>query len=155
MSLTSEQRALVMHLVGEAVSGKGYDGMTRAQLAAALGRHDNTLSNWQKLPEVQEAVKRGILDVETSRDYFKTVMRRNALEAMWHNYEKATESSEKRQYLKMVLEETKDADSDETAVDYTQKSDEELVDLILAHDISPIGITKEQLVQLAHQEGGS
>lgn len=155
MSLTAEQRALVMHMVGEQVSGKGSDSMTRAQLAAVLGRHDNTLANWQKMPEVQEAVKRGIRDMENSRDYFKLVMRRRALEEMWSNYSKATESSEKRQYLKMVLEETKDADTDETAVDLTSKTDEELCDLMLAHDISPVGMTKDELVRLAHSEGGA
>ena len=152
--LTSEQRALVMHIVGEQIAGKNYDGMTRVQLAHLMGRHDNTLANWSKLPEVIEAVKRGVAEVETSRDYFKVIMRRNALEAMWANYQSAKESSEKRQYLKMILEETKDAETDDGAVDFSSKSDEELADLILQHDISPIGITREELARLARKDDG-
>jgi hypothetical protein len=158
--LTSEQKSYVLHLVAEQVSGKPgkdgarrtYDGLSKQGFADLIGRHINTLMNWDKMPEIQDAVKRGFEEVENSRDYFKVVMARHALEEMWVQYGKA-QGAEKRQYLKMIRDETKDAIVDDSSADYSHKTDDELIDIYMNRDVSAIGVTVDELARLAKKEG--
>jgi hypothetical protein len=153
--LTAEQKAYVRHLVAKRMSDKSgtdYGGLTDKAFAELIGRAPSTLRAWAALPEVAQAVEQSVIEVETSSDYMKTVSRHRALEEMWVLYEKA-KGAEKRQLLRMILKETETAETADAPVDFSDLSDDALLDVMLTKDITSVGMTRAELEALRHARG--
>lgn len=131
--LTAAQRAYISHLVSVDydTNQKLKPAMSNREFAKTIGVHYNSLVNWQKLPEFQEQLKRAKEEFSTGKDYFSLVMRQRAHEELVMQYEKAS-GSEKRQYLRMILDETKHVEDYIELPKYQDKTDKELAELILA-----------------------
>lgn len=133
MSLTAVQRDYARLLLAEEATGSG--GMTKTQFAESIDVHRNTLLYWEKSPEFKEHLDRQRkMLTDKGESYIKVILRQKALLEMWEQYGKS-KGAEKRQYLKMVLDETKDAIQDDVPVDYTSMSDEELESLCLTRGL--------------------
>lgn len=148
--MNSAQKAFVRHLVAcEMAKAQGQDKpMSDREFIQVLGYHYNTAGNWKKLPEVQAAFKRALKEIETSRDYFMLCMKQKAREEMWANYEKS-KGNDKRQYLKMIMDETAEVPDYEDTVDYEDMTDEDLANLCMKRDVSVLGMTQGELLRIA------
>lgn len=165
--LSAFDKALVRHLISleldnsdktTTADGRKHNSpksLTDVELADLLNVHVNTVRNHKRLPAVQAAVKKGLEDAESSKDYFTLCLRHRALENMWVEYEKA-KGNDRRQYLRMILDETKGVDeSDSQPVSYEDMTDEDLIATCLSRDVSPLGMTLAQLRAKAKGESCS
>ena len=147
--LNAFQKAYVRHAVAQEIEKR--DGaantITDAAFADVMGVHPNTIKNTKKNPAVAEAVQRGVEELDVNHDYYLLSLKRRATEELWVNYTQAT-GPEKRHYLVKLLDITKDVEEYDDAPDYTDLSDEDLVALCLKRDVSPLGMSRDELKAL-------
>jgi len=148
--LSAAQKSFVKHKVAQDIARQeGREAMSDGAWAAACGFHKNTAINYNKNPEVKKAIADELKQARESKDFFKFAMRRVALEELWVNYDKAKkDSAEKRHYLKLILEETKDIEEAKESVDYSALCDEDLEAIIFKCEVSPLAKTSEELMAL-------
>ena len=144
--LNAFQKAYVRHAVAQEIEKRdgGISTITDAAFADVMGVHPNTIKNTKKNPAVAEAVLRGVEELDVNHDYYMLSLKRRAHEELWVNY-KAASGAEKRHYLTKLLEITKDVEEYDDAPEYTDMTDEDLVALCLKRDISPLGMSREEL----------
>jgi hypothetical protein len=143
----------VRHLVAkelELSDGGKRQVMTDQSLAELLGIHVQTMKQRKQRPEIKAAVAAQLEEIRENKDLFKACMRHRALEELYRNYEKAS-GAEKRQYLKMILDQTEDVDEGPDTVDYSELSDEDLVNKALQRGVSVMGMTAAQLKRLTEK----
>lgn len=146
--LNPVQRAAVRHLVAYDFSPPEAR-MTHESWCEVVGISVRTLQNWMKgNEEFRVAVRSAKEEAEETADPFALYARQWALEQMFGLYAKAKTTTEKRQLLKEVMEQTKHVDAGEV-VDYSHLTDDDLLSLCLARSVSPIGMTQDQLKRLA------
>ena len=152
MSLNAAQKAYLRHCVASEVERKGDKKatLTDTEFAELIGVHLNTLRNWKLKPEFQTALKRGIEEFESSADYFALVLKHRMREELWSNYTKAT-GAERRHYLNSLMDEVKNAPEYDDSPDYDDMTDEDLASLCLKREVSPIGMSRDELVRLANK----
>lgn len=147
--LNAFQKAYVRHAVAQEIEKR--DGaantITDAAFADVMGVHPNTIKNTKKNPAVAEAVQRGVEELDVNHDYYLLSLKRRAHEELWVNYTQAT-GAEKRHYLVKLLDITKDVEEYDDAPDYADLSDEDLVALCLKRDVSPLGMSRDELKAL-------
>jgi hypothetical protein len=154
--LSIPQKAYVRHAVNREVAKlEGREVMTDKAWCEAMGLHTNTAISYKKNPEVVAAVAEQMRSVKESKDLFRSVIRRVALEEMWTRYDKAKDgSAEKRHYLKMILDETDDVEEHQEVIDYSTLCDEDLEAIIFKRELSPAGKTEKELQVLAAELKG-
>lgn len=153
---TSLQKAFIRHKIAEAIdddTSKSTTGdgrratrtMSDKKFAELMGCHVNTLGKWKDRPDIRAAISTGIEEAQSSKDFFRLVMRQHALESLWMEYERA-EEGEKRQYLRMILDQTKDvAEVGDDPVPVGDLTTEDLLNEILLQDVSVTGMTAAKL----------
>ena len=145
--LSAAQKSYIRHLVAkhhDSERGITQGTMSDRAFANLIGVHFNTLLNWQKLKEFQEALKVAIEEFEEGHDYFKIVVRHKALEELWTQY-RNTSGPDKRQYLAMILKETEEVESYKEIPRYDDMTTEDLEALVFQRKISPLGMSVEEL----------
>ena len=74
-------------------------------------------------------------------------MRVKALEAMFDGLQKS-KGAERRQYINMVLANTKEVERDQAEVDYSHLTDEELEEAMLARNLNMVEVATEEVREL-------
>jgi len=128
--------------------------MTDAQFADFLHLSPDALKYWKKMPEFRAALDKARERLENSKDYFLECMRYRADEELWKMYLKAS-GSEKRHFLNMVYDRTKDVGITGESVDYGELTDDELLDLMVKRDVAPVGLSPDELRILENKRSKS
>ena len=164
MALNSAQKAFLRHCVSSECEVRERKSLQAAKPGARLakttlddkdfaeliGVHPQTLKLWKRRPEFQAALKKGIEEFESSSDYFGLVLKHRTREELWANYRNAT-GAEKRHYLTMVQKEVGDVAEYDDSPDYEDMTDDDLVALCLRRDVSPLGMSRDELLRLANK----
>ena len=147
-TLNAFQKAYVRHAVAQELEHRdgGAATITDKDFAEVMGVHPNTVKNCKNNRVVKEALKKAIEELDVSHDYFMLCMKRRAYEELWAQYNSA-KGIEKRHYLSKLLEVTKDVEEYEDAPDYTDLTDDDLIALCLKREVTPLGMSREELKQ--------
>jgi predicted Abi (CAAX) family protease len=149
--LNALERAAVRHCVAKSFS-KGDSGMDDKDWCKLQGVSLKWLSRRKNEPqhlEFQKAVEAGRRELEDSVDPTALVMRDWALEEAFVQYKKADSSSEKRQWLKQIKEDTAHVDMSGQTIDYSEVSDEDLLNMVMNRGLTPSAMTQRELASLA------
>lgn len=128
--LNALQRAAITHLTVAEFSPES-TRLSDAKWCALVGVSESTLKRWKRDAEFRETLLRRIEQLQSCADPFSLIAREFALEQMVERYEKER-GIEKRQYLKLILDNTVHVANDVERIDYDALTDDEL--LALAHD---------------------
>jgi hypothetical protein len=153
LSLSAAQKSYINHLVikhhDDSRNIEGGSMSDALYCREVLKCHPNTVVNWKKNPEFKEALERAIQEYEEGHDYFKTILHYKALEELWLQYTKAT-GTDKRHYLSMILDQTKDVEQYSETTNYDAMTNEQLAQIYLNRDFTlPEGLSVSQLKKLS------
>lgn len=145
--LNAFDKAYVRHAVAQELERRDGDGradVTDVDFADVMGVHVNTVKKVKKKPLVIEAVKKAVEELDASHDYYLLCLKRRAYEELWGNYKTST-GVERRHYLSKLLEITADVEDVESAPDYEDLTDDDLIALCLKREVSPLGMSRAEL----------
>ena len=144
--LSAQQRAFARHKVAQEIARyEGREAMSDSAWCHTMGLHINTGKKYAHNPEVKALVEAEVRDAKESKDFFKSVMRRVALEELWVQYDKA-KGAEKRHFLSMILDLTKDVAETTEMVDFRELSDDDLIAKCLNRNTSEWGMSEQALL---------
>ena len=147
--LNAFQKAYVRHAVAQEIEKRdGGNALCDKDFADVMGVHPNTVVNCKRNPAVKDAVKAAIEDLDRNHDYYMLCLKRRAVEELWANY-RAAKDTERRHYLTKVLEITAGVEEFDDAPDYADLTDADLAALCMKRDVSPLGMSREELKALA------
>ena len=144
--LTAIQESALEHLV---LKHFGESEFTDEAWAELHNIPRMTVQRWKNDPHpryayFQAVLKERIRDYDTDKDLTARLMRVKALEAMFDGLQKS-KGAERRQYINMVLANTKEVERDQAEVDYSHLSDEELEEAMLARNLNMVEVATEEV----------
>jgi hypothetical protein len=148
--LTAAQRSYINHIVSSEYDVKQglKPPMSDREFAKTLGVHYNSLLNWKKHKEFQDRLRAAREEFERGKDYFALVMRARSQEAMVMQYETAT-GTEKRHYLKMILDESRKVEDYQEIEPYQDFTDEKLAEIVMQRHIKVRGVADDRIREIA------
>ena len=146
--LNAVQKAAVRHCTAHHFSPPE-SRMSDTEWCEIMGITTRALQKWKKIPEFAAALKASIDEIEASQDPFATCARAFALEQMVKQYNKSKEGSDKRQYLKLIMDNTAHVAQQGDSVNYDDLTDSDLISLCLERDVTPAGMTQDELRRIA------
>lgn len=150
--LNAIQKAAVRHCVAYELSPPD-SRLDHQDWCTQVGINRKTLSRWREDPEFESAVEAQRTALEESSDPYALIARTVALEQLMSmlGSQKLT-VTERRMVVKDIMEMTKHVDDTGVPVDYSDMTDEDLLNAILNRDLTPLGMTEAQLKRLAKGE---
>ena len=150
--LNAIQKAAIRHLTAKHFSPPE-TRMSDKEWCAVVGIVPKTIQRWKLDAEFASTLEASIKEMEESTDPFASCARSYALEQMIVEYgNKKNTGSEKRKWLKLIIENTEHVADQGEVVRYDDLSDEDLANLALARGVTPAGMTQDQLRKIAKGE---